>query len=169
MIGALITVVIVLLLLVGPPVLALRTSAALRRAMEQLERRLAMLEDVVLRGRRPDAAAVPAPAVTETTPARHAPAAADDPAASSPRVDPPTPTQPAHPTTAPARLETRIGAQWMLYAGVMTLVIGMGLFIRFAFVNQWVTEPLRVAIGGLTGLVLTLAGIFRTNKSVPDV
>ena len=46
----------------------------------------------------------------------------------------------------------------MLYAGVAILVIGVGLFIRSAFVNQWITEPMRVGIGVLAGGLLMLAG-----------
>ncbi len=46
----------------------------------------------------------------------------------------------------------------MLYVGVATLVIGVGLFIRYAFANQWVTEPLRVGTGVVAGTLLILTG-----------
>jgi uncharacterized membrane protein len=46
----------------------------------------------------------------------------------------------------------------MLYVGVAALVIGVGLFIRYAFVNQWVTEPARVATGTVTGALLVVFG-----------
>jgi len=46
----------------------------------------------------------------------------------------------------------------MLYAGVATLVVGVGLFIRYAFANQWVTEPMRVATGVLAGGMLIVSG-----------
>ena len=58
----------------------------------------------------------------------------------------------------PLRLETRIGARWMLYAGVAILIIGVGLFIRYAFVNAWITEPLRVATGVFAGGLLIVSG-----------
>ena len=56
------------------------------------------------------------------------------------------------------RLETRIGTRWMLYAGVAILVIGVGLFIRYAFANAWITEPLRVWTGALAGGLLIRSG-----------
>ena len=98
----------------------------------------------------------PTPAFDPATP----PPPASDPA--TPAFDPATP-QPAapaspEPSSAPLLLETRIGARWMLYAGVAILVIGVGLFIRYAFVNQWVNEPLRVGTGAVAGGLLVLSG-----------
>ena len=46
----------------------------------------------------------------------------------------------------------------MLYVGVLALVIGVGLFVRHAFANQWITEPLRVALGAVAGFIVFLAG-----------
>ena len=90
------------------------------------------------------AAEAPAPASPHAGPA---PSAAEAPALASPHAGP-----------APLRLETRIGTRWMLYAGVATLVVGVGLFVRYAFVNQWITEPLRVATGVLAGGLLMVSG-----------
>jgi uncharacterized membrane protein len=47
----------------------------------------------------------------------------------------------------------------MLYLGVATLVIGIGLFVRHAFQNQWITEWMRVLIGGLAGIGLLVGGL----------
>lgn len=88
----------------------------------------------------------------ERAPAR---AEAPPPAADLPPV--PRPTAAAADTAAD--LETRIGARWMLYLGVATLVIGIGLFVRHAFENQWITESMRVAIGALAGVGLIVSGI----------
>ena len=46
----------------------------------------------------------------------------------------------------------------MLYAGVAVLVIGVGLFIRYAFANAWITEPMRVGAGAASGGFLILSG-----------
>jgi len=46
----------------------------------------------------------------------------------------------------------------MLYLGVATLVIGIGLFVRHAFQNEWITEWMRVAIGSLAGIGLLVGG-----------
>ena len=86
------------------------------------------------------AAAPPPPATAQAPPGQ-------DPALASPYGQP-----------EPLLLETRIGTRWMLYAGVATLVVGVGLFIRYAFVNQWITEPMRVGTGVLAGGMLIVSG-----------
>ncbi|MBA2354664.1 MAG: DUF2339 domain-containing protein, partial [Acidobacteria bacterium] len=55
-------------------------------------------------------------------------------------------------------LEERIGARWLLYAGIGALVLGVSYFIKFAFDNGWVSEPLRVLIGLLAGVALLVVG-----------
>lgn len=55
-------------------------------------------------------------------------------------------------------LEERIGARWLLYAGIGSLILGISYFVKFAFDNGWVSEPLRVAIGLLAGAALIAAG-----------
>lgn len=55
-------------------------------------------------------------------------------------------------------LEERIGARWLLYAGIGSLILGVSYFIKFAFDNGWVSEPLRVAIGLLAGAALIVFG-----------
>ena len=146
MIAALITVTVFLVLTVVLPLLSFRRASAARDGVERLERRLGVLEDLARRSRsiRPPAAPVAGglDTATETVPA---PLGAPSIHVESPR-------------TTPARLEARIGTQWMLYVGVTTLVIGVGLFIRYAFVNQWITEPLRVGLGLATGLLLIRSG-----------
>lgn len=55
-------------------------------------------------------------------------------------------------------LEERIGARWLLYAGIGSLVLGLSYFIKFAFDNGWVSEPLRVATGLAAGGALLWFG-----------
>ena len=92
-------------------------------------------------------AAPPTPAAAPLPPA----------SASAPPVQTPAPASP-YGQPEPLLLETRIGTRWMLYAGVATLVVGVGLFIRYAFVNQWITEPMRVGTGVLAGGMLIVSG-----------
>ena len=56
-------------------------------------------------------------------------------------------------------LEELIGGRWLLFAGVAAIVLGMSYFVKFAFDNGWISEPLRVAAGIVTGLVLIGFGI----------
>lgn len=132
------------------PVVAFLYASAVRARVIEIERRLARLERWML-GEAPGrpaagAGAGPAP------PAPPAPASPAPPPVPAPAIAPPG----AGPD--PLLLETRIGTRWMLYAGVAALVVGVGLFIRYAFVNQWITEPMRVAVGVLAGALLIVSG-----------
>ena len=74
------------------------------------------------------------------------------------------PVDATRPTQHPQRqrptigLEERIGARWLLYAGIGSLILGLSYFIKFAFDNGWVSEPLRVAIGLAAGAALLWFG-----------
>lgn len=150
------------------PILSLVRANAIARALEDLRRQVRSLQEEVRRlaaqsglqgwgGPHPapevPAALRAAPEPTPVTAVRSIPA---QPAA------PPAPlaTPPATPR-APAdfeSLETRIGARWMLYVGVTVLVLGVSFFLKYAFDNRWITETLRVAIGGGAGVALLYAG-----------
>ena len=163
MLGFLIAIILALLLTVVLPLVSLGRAAAARDAVARLERRIAALEEQLRHDR-------PAPRPSDDT---HIAGAADDLAASrhptapttvatsvavgAPSPPPRAPATPPRDSTA-TRLETRIGTRWMLYGGVAALVIGVGLFIRYAFASQWVTAPLRVAIGGFAGALVFVAG-----------
>jgi uncharacterized membrane protein len=56
-------------------------------------------------------------------------------------------------------LESRIGSRWLLYVGVVAIVIGVSYFEKLAIDNHWVSETWRVMQGGFAGLVLVLAGL----------
>ena len=159
--GALFAVAAGLILAVVLPIVSYLRATAARATAERLNRRLDALEARLAQGTVP-AATPPAPARPETAASGPAaPAAAAAPATSAPAPAPEQASTVADRASAdrtPARLETRIGARWMLYAGVVILVIGAGLFVRYAFVNQWVTEPVRVSIGVLTGIGLVMLG-----------
>ena len=55
-------------------------------------------------------------------------------------------------------LEERIGGRWLLYAGIASLILGVSYFVKFAFDNGWVSEPLRVATGLAAGGALLWIG-----------
>ncbi|HXX63926.1 MAG TPA: DUF2339 domain-containing protein, partial [Bacteroidota bacterium] len=58
--------------------------------------------------------------------------------------------------------EALIGGKLLNRIGALALILGVGFFLQYAFVNNWITEPLRVLIGGAFG-VLLLAGAARTS------
>lgn len=59
----------------------------------------------------------------------------------------------------PESLESQIGTQWLLYIGVIAIVIGVAYFEKLAIDNQWIGETARVIQGAVLGLVLTYAGL----------
>ena len=149
------------------PIVAFLYASAVRARVLDIEHRLARLERWMRGGApppaappetvgQPDAGAGAGPATAPTpSPAPLAPPFAA--ATASPGAPAPAPASPDV-EGKPLRLEARIGTRWMLYAGVATLVVGVGLFIRYAFVNQWITEPLRVGTGVLAGGLLMVSG-----------
>ena len=55
-------------------------------------------------------------------------------------------------------LEVRIGSRWLLYIGVIAIVVGAAYFIKLAFDNEWIAPAMRVGIGALLGLAFAYAG-----------
>ena len=55
-------------------------------------------------------------------------------------------------------LERRIGGRWLLYTGVLVLLLGVSFFLKYAFDNAWITETGRVVAGLLAGAGLIAGG-----------
>ena len=153
------------------PIVAFLYASAVRARVIEIEQRLARLERWML-GEAPTTPEARSPEPTDIAPGGGRPSTSAPPPAPAPAA-PPSPasaSRPASPAAEapalaspdvqpePLLLETRIGTRWMLYAGVATLVVGVGLFIRYAFANQWVTEPMRVGTGVLAGGLLIVSG-----------
>ncbi|HEY7447628.1 MAG TPA: DUF2339 domain-containing protein, partial [Vicinamibacterales bacterium] len=64
-------------------------------------------------------------------------------------------------------LETRIGAHWLLYVGVVAIVVGVAYFVKLAFDSEWITEFARVLIGGVAGGSLVFAGVRFARAGYP--
>lgn len=115
----------------------------------------------------------------ETVQALHRP----DPPISDPvpSPEPPAAEEPGHDGVAPAgsasmpsitmtsadALEQRIGARWLLYAGIAALILGISYFIKFAFDNGWISEPLRVLVGLAAGAALLVGGLRFSRQGLP--
>ncbi len=99
----------------------------------------------------------PAPATT----APPAPPSAVAPVPPPAQIPPPPPRQPiAAPSfgVAPASaqqpeasLESRIGSQWFNRIGILTVLIGVAWFLKFAFDNHWIGPLGRILIGLVAG------------------
>ncbi len=55
-------------------------------------------------------------------------------------------------------LEQRIGTRWILIAGVITVIFGVGFFLKYAYDNNWIGELGRVVIAAIAGLVALAVG-----------
>jgi uncharacterized membrane protein len=71
---------------------------------------------------------------------------------------PPPPPAAASASHDAESLERRIGSRWLLYVGVVTLVLGVSYFIKYAFDNEWVAPPARVLLGLIGGTALAWLG-----------
>src|SRR5262245_34956765 len=55
----------------------------------------------------------------------------------------------ATPTEGVDSLETRIGSRWLLYIGVVAIIVGASYFEKLAIENRWIGETARVVQGGI--------------------
>lgn len=143
-------------------------SEAIRRVlrrMDAIETRLTHLEAASWAGELPKKEPIPPPAPPplvqlETPPVEPPPVeipAAEPPAPPlTPVMPPPQETVPPEP--APQAFETRMGLTWINRIGVVTLVLGVAFFFKYAVDNQWIGETGRVALGVLAGLVALFIG-----------
>ena len=113
-------------------------------------------------------AAAPAPPLEESGARSEArPAPARPAVASSPLSRAPVPAVPAaSPATSAAQalLESQIGSRWLLYVGVIAIVIGVSYFEKLAIENHWVNETWRTIQGGVAGVLLVVGGLRIVRK-----
>jgi uncharacterized membrane protein len=57
-----------------------------------------------------------------------------------------------------ALIELSLGQKWMLLAGIVVMVLGVGYFLKYSFERGWITPAGRVALAYATGLGLLLGG-----------
>jgi uncharacterized membrane protein len=100
------------------------------------------------------------PPVQEPKPAPHPPLPVSPPAREHTPAKPVV--KPYRPSRTREEWETLIGGKLLNRIGALALIIGMGFFLKYAFDNNWISETVRVLIGGGIGvLLLTGARHFR--------
>lgn len=62
-------------------------------------------------------------------------------------------------------IEVNIGTRWFSWIGVITLVIGVGFFVKYAIDNNLVTHLARILIGAGFGIVLASVGAYTSRIS----
>ncbi len=121
-----------------------------RAALEQLHARVARLEQALGM----DATSLPAQRVSEPAPERR-----DAPpwfAHISPQKEPRADTG--------QNLESRIGSQWFNRIGIVAVLIGVALFLKYAFQNNWIGPVGRVSVGLLAGIAIVIwSELFRRH------
>ncbi|MHC4573361.1 MAG: DUF2339 domain-containing protein [Planctomycetota bacterium] len=55
-------------------------------------------------------------------------------------------------------LEQQIGTRWILIAGIVTVVFGIGFFLKYAYDSGWIGPTGRVMIAAVSGLVALTVG-----------
>jgi uncharacterized membrane protein len=53
-------------------------------------------------------------------------------------------------------LESHIGSQWLNRVGIVALLVGVSLFLKYAFESEWIGPAGRVSIGLLAGIAVML-------------
>jgi uncharacterized membrane protein len=152
-------------LFVAIPVISLIRSFIIARQVADMRRRLEKLETLIqpqTAGRASDAAGRGVAPVPRTAPAGapvpQAPpaiASVGAPAASVPA----SAAVPARPTPPHEDLETVVGGRWLLYAGLVVLLLGFAFFLKYAFDNAWLGRGARCVLGAVSGVALVAGGL----------
>lgn len=160
----LVLIAVLLLLLLGRFLFDTdREIARLRRELEDLRSRIRQLETGAppsLPPVLPQPASPPAPPMTLPVITASSPTAGMSPAANAaPMVDPaPRPIASAREDEEAGVLERAIGERWLLYAGVVLLLLAVVFFLRYAFERDWLSPAVRVASGAVAGVMLVVGG-----------
>lgn len=123
--------------------------ARILRRLDRLESRLARLET---------AQGIPALRTVraeEPPPVSAAPVTLPEPVIEPPATEPPPPAAELEPTQ---ELETRLGLTLLNRIGVLTVVLAVAFFFKYAVDNQWIGEAGRVVLGVLAGFATLVLG-----------
>src|SRR5437660_9202677 len=123
-------------------------AQALTEAIVRLIRRVEQVEDRLVRleksqGLSPSVEPLESPIPVSPPPL---PIETEIPQAPPPIPEPVAPPIPSS-SAEPPHLETRMGLTWINRIGVLTLVIGVAFFFKYAIDNQWIGETGRVVLG----------------------
>ncbi len=73
---------------------------------------------------------------------------------------------PNNSTTSSPGAEIRFGQKWLLVIGIIIMVLGIGLFLKYAFDNNWIGPAGRTAMAFLTGVVFLVLGEFFRRRAL---
>jgi len=67
-------------------------------------------------------------------------------------------TVPAQPVKVPSQFELKLGQKWLLILGIVTMVFGVGYFLKYSFERGWIGPAGRVALAYIWGIVFLIGG-----------
>lgn len=70
----------------------------------------------------------------------------------------------APPPLKPEEFEVSIGAKWLPRLGMVALVFGIGLFLKYAFEHYWIGPTGRIILGLIGGVLLLLTGEYLESR-----
>ncbi len=73
---------------------------------------------------------------------------------------------PDRPSTTRPGAEIRFGQKWLLIIGIVIMVLGIGLFLKYAFDNNWIGPAGRTAMAFLTGIIFLVLGEFFRRRAL---
>ena len=147
----------VALLILLPLTTSMRVLRATRE-IDELRERIALLE-AQLRGelapptRTPQPAPIPSPArepVAAVVVSEHFPTSVT----AAPQIE------------DEEDLEGRIGGRWLLYTGVLVLLLGVSFFLKYAFDHEWINETGRVLAGAFAGIAFIAGGLLLARRDL---
>jgi uncharacterized membrane protein len=169
-------VIVLLLLVVGLFVKVFSFKARLEqiefdlRKVKQLDSLFASLqrEIEILKSRgSPEPVRIPAVPTQEPAPVAPRSQAKEGSISAAPLAAPTATSQfadkPPRPSRTREEWEAFVGGQLLNRIGALALIIGVGLFLKHAFDENWISETVRVLIGVFAG-ILCLAGAYRTHS-----
>lgn len=165
---ALIALGMVALAMVGSLVglFAWTRTSRLEKRIDELARELAALRQRDDGAAPPAPRAAPAPVVPRAAPADVPPPPRPAAAPIPPRPPeppapprPPAPTPPRPPAAPPVDFATNIGPKILVATGALAFMVFLGLFVKYAWDNNWVGPAGRVLIGAVFGVALLALGI----------
>ena len=169
-VGLILSVVAIVMALVALSAARVRRPAGADERVAALEERVRGLVYRVWKLEGGPGAGTPleSPAAPDVTPvAETAPA---PPPPGPPAVDLAPPGEAPGPS-APHRgldLEQRIGARWATWVGIVAILFGVALFLKWAFDNAFLGPGARVALGLVAGLVMLGGGLLlHRRRDVP--
>ncbi len=160
--------VVVFLLVAGALVFALVRSVLLQRRVDDLENRLATLErsvrgmavqqsptstptEISLVDSRPDSrSAIPVSPTPDNFDVARLPERSGG-QASRQGEGLRLPSKPASGSRTREEWEAFVGGRLLNRIGALAIIIGIGFFLKHAFDNNWISEPIRVLVGVLAG------------------